>query len=84
MTTIEEISQQVSKLTAEEIQNLSDDEIIGMAMERPFHPGQYGFLLQPSFFDTDEQMGEALYQLLKRLEKVENLEEKMKKLKDQE
>lgn len=76
---LEIINQLVSKLTPEQIENLSDDEIMGMAMQRPGHPGAYGFLLQPSYFKPGDHLSKTLYALMKRLGKVENMKEKMGK-----
>jgi hypothetical protein len=50
-------------------------------VERPGHPGQFGFLLQLQYFVSTEHMADAMYQLMERLQKVVNLEEKMKKIK---
>ena len=77
MRSLDEINKWVSKLSAEEIQNLTDEEILSLAMERPGHPGQYGFMLHPGYFESVEHLSEAMNQLMKRLNKVDNMEEKM-------
>jgi hypothetical protein len=78
MKNLDEINKWVSKLSTEEIQNLTDEEILSLAMERPGHPGQYGFMLQLGYFESEEHLSMAMYQLMERLHKVEDLEEKMK------
>jgi hypothetical protein len=70
MATIEEINRRASLLSVEEIETLTDDEIKGLAMERPGHPGQYGFLLSPQAFRSTEHLAETLHALTKRLAKV--------------
>ena len=40
----------ISRLSLEQIENLSDEEIQELAIERPGHPGQYGFLLSLEYF----------------------------------
>ena len=60
----------ISRLSLEQIANLSDEEIQELAIERPGHPGQYGFLLDPTFFRSEAHAAETLKALLERLEKV--------------
>ncbi len=67
---LKEYNQFISKLTRQQIENLSDEEIVKLAMERPSHPGQYGFLLQPTYFRSDEHFAETMKALLDRLAKV--------------
>jgi len=76
---LDELNKWASKLSFEEINNLPEDEILEMAMERPGHPGQYGFMLQLSFFKSQEHFAETMRALMQRLQKVENLKNKMKK-----
>lgn len=81
MPDLDEINQRVSKLSSEDIQNLTDEEILSLAMERPGHPGQFGFMLNPGFFESVDHMSEAMYQLMQRLNKIDNIKEKMIKKK---
>ena len=60
----------LSKLTAEQIEQLSDDEILSYAMPRPGHPGQRGFLLNPQYFRNQEHLARTMHALLTRLGKV--------------
>lgn len=78
---LEELNKWASNLSLKEIKNLSEDEILNMAMERPGHPGQYGFMLQLQFFKSEEHFAETMCALLKRLNQVDKLKEKMKKKK---
>jgi hypothetical protein len=61
----------VSGLSLEQIRNLTDEEIRGLAMERPGHLGQYGFLLNSVFFRSQEHLAEAQHALLERLRKAD-------------
>jgi hypothetical protein len=79
---LEEINKKASKLSLEEINNLSEAEVLDMVMERPGHPGQFGFMLQLPFFKSKDHLAETMYALMKRLEKIDNLEEKMQKKKE--
>jgi len=76
---LEKLNKWASKLSLEEIENLPEDEILEMVMERPGHPGQYGFMLQLPFFKSQEHFSETMQALLQRLHKIDDLEEKMKK-----
>ncbi len=78
MVNLDEMNQFVSKLSVKGIQDLSDEEIVNLAMERPGHPGQYGFMLNPAFYASEEQMANTMNELLHRLHKVDKLDEKMK------
>jgi len=73
----EQLNKWASKMSLEEIENLSEDKILSIAMERPGHPGQYGFMLQLPFFKSQEHFAETMHALMQRLQKVENLKEKM-------
>ncbi len=79
MNGLEQLNQLVSQLSVEQIEKLSENEILGMAVGRPGHPGQYGFMLQISYFKSKEHLADTIYALMKRLEKVDNLKEKMKR-----
>jgi len=67
------VSKYVNELTVEQVENLSDAEIMGFRMERPNHKGQYGFMLTPKYFKSDEHFSEIFYALMKRLDKVANV-----------
>ncbi len=60
----------ISKLSREQIENLSDEEIRELAIERPGHPREYGFLLSPAFFRSDAHVAETMNALLERLAKA--------------
>lgn len=77
MNSLEKLNKLASSLTVKQIKNLSEDEILSMVMERPFHPRQYGFMLGLPYFKSKEHLAETIYALMKRLELVENLKEKM-------
>jgi hypothetical protein len=76
---LDEVNKWASKLSLEEIENLPEDEVLEMAMERPDHPGQYGFILQLPFFKSQEHFAETMHALMQRLQKIDDLNEKMKK-----
>lgn len=60
----------VSRFTVEQIENLSDEEIVGLSMENPSHQGQYGFMLSPKYFKSTEHFADILCALHHRLRKV--------------
>ena len=74
---LKELNKWASNLSVEEIDNLSEDEVLGVAMERPGHPGQYGFMWQFQYFKSQEHFAEIVVAFMQRLQKVENLTEKM-------
>jgi hypothetical protein len=76
--TVTELNEWCCKATPQDVACLSDEQILGMAMERPSHPGTYGFKLAWGYFNDDKHLSTILYALLKRLQQVENYMEKMK------
>lgn len=77
MNKIDLMNEWASQLSIENIRNLSEDELLNFVMERPGHPGQYGFMFSRPRFVSDNNFFITLYELTKRLGKVENLKEKM-------
>jgi hypothetical protein len=77
MNKLELLNRWASRLSVEEIKNLPEDEVLRMAMERPGHPGQYGFMFPGSRFVSDTNLILISFELMKRLGEVENLKEKM-------
>jgi hypothetical protein len=71
MDKLDLISKFVSRLSIEQIENLSDEEILKLRIERPNHPGQFGFLLVPKYFKKDGHLSQASYALIKRLGNVQ-------------
>ncbi len=76
-TSLDALNKWASLLTIEQIENLSDEEVLSKVIERPDHPGQYGFMLQQSYFKSDENFTEISYALLKRLNKIGNIKERI-------
>jgi hypothetical protein len=72
---LKEKNLKIRSLTLEQIRGLSDKEIIELAMERPGHPGEYGFLLDPSLYRSEEHLAATLHALLMRLQKAMKLSE---------
>jgi hypothetical protein len=60
----------ISKLSLKQIEDLSDEEIHDLAIERPGHPGQYDFLLNQKFFRSEAHLAETMKSLLDRLAKA--------------
>lgn len=77
MNKLELMNQWASKLSVEQIKDLSEDEILSMVIERPGHPGSFGFMLALPNFKTLEHMARISTALVQRLGKVENMKEKM-------
>lgn len=64
------VSSYVSKLSIEQIASLSDEKILFLRMERPEHKGQYGFMLDQKYFESNKHFSEVLFALMMRLERV--------------
>lgn len=77
---LEALNRYLSGLTPEELEALSEQEVLGMAVERPDHPGQYGFMLSPRFFSSNEHMARTMHVLAKKLTAIEDLKAKMARL----
>lgn len=73
---VEEVNRLASALSVQQIESLSDEEIMYMAMERPEHPGTFGFLLNPQYFRQGEHLAETMHALIQRLGKVGHMKEK--------
>ncbi len=68
-----EISKLASQLSVEQIQNLSNEEVMHMVMERPGHPGQLGFVLAPPpHFRPGKHIAETMHALIVRMMKIDN------------
>lgn len=77
MNKLELMNEWASKLSIEQVKNLPEGELLNFVMERPGHPGQYGFMFPGSRFVSNNNFVTIFYELTKRLGKVENLREKM-------
>ena len=78
MDKLEATNHWASRLSVEQIENLLEEEVLIMAMERPGHPGQFGFMLGLEYFRSQEHLARTMHALLKRLGKIDNLKVKMK------
>lgn len=70
MNKLEQINQIASKLTVEEINNFSDEEILALTMQRPGHPGQVGFMFSMQNFNSVEHFAKIMAVLMKRLTRI--------------
>jgi len=77
MTTIQELEDWASQLTVEKIKKLPEEEILNHTMERPGHPGQYGFIFMLGSEERIKNFDDIEYALLMRLSTINNLKEKM-------
>lgn len=68
------INEWASKLSIEEINNLTDEEINMYATERPGHPGKFGFVLDPKCFISLNHFAGTMHALILRFEKNKNKE----------
>ena len=68
---LKELNEWASRLSVEEIKNLSDEEILKYRMERPGHSGSYGFMLDMNNFESPRHFSEILKALMERLAKVD-------------
>lgn len=77
MNKLELLNQWTSQLSVGQIKDLPEEELLNFVMERPGHPGSFGFMWQIQYFKSDEHFAEKTVELMKRLGKIENLKEKM-------
>lgn len=75
--TLDQVNELASQLTVEEVANLPEAIILAMAMERPGHAGQYGFLLNPTSFTKNDNLAKIMFALMERLGKIKDKESKM-------
>lgn len=78
MNKLEAFNRWASQLSVEQIKNLPEEEVLSVAMERPGHPGQFGFMWQLLYFRSQEHLAETMSALLQRLGKIDNLKVRMK------
>lgn len=70
MDRINSVSKYVSQLSIKQIENLSDEEMKIIRMQRPFHPEQFGFILNLAYFQSKEHHINTYIALMRRLGKV--------------
>lgn len=64
-------------LTLEDIPYLPEEEVMDHLMERPGHPGVYGFMIPPNEFDSEEHFAQIFYALMQRLGQIKDVWQKM-------
>ncbi len=64
-------------LVVEDIPYLPEEEVLDHLMERPGHPGVYGFMISPNEFDSQEYFAQMFYALMQRLNQIKDVSEKM-------
>lgn len=64
-------------LVIEDIPYLPEEEVLDYIIERPGHPGVYGFMLHPNEFDSEEHFAQLFYALTQRLSQIKDVWEKM-------
>lgn len=79
MDKLEAMNRLASSLTVEQIENLTDEEVLNVVMERPGHPGTFGFMFNPRYFRSNEHLAKNAYAMMKRFGKIENVKDKMKR-----
>lgn len=67
---INTISEWASSLSEEQIENLSDEKILKMAIQRPGRPTQKGFILKIEHFESPDHYRKTFITLMKRLAKA--------------
>lgn len=60
-------------LLVEDIPYLSEEEVLDHLVERPGHPGVYGFMLPPNEFDSEEHFAQLFYALTQRLRQIKDV-----------
>jgi len=75
MNELELLDQWVSQMSVADVKNLTEEEVLDKILERPGHPGQYGFMFPTSM---GEDFAIIVCALIKRMGQIQNLKEKMK------
>ena len=75
--TIDQVNELASELTIEEVTNLPEAITLSMAMQRPGHAGQYGFMVNPSYFKDKDKFAKIMFALMERFGKIKDKEKKM-------
>ena len=57
----------VPKLSAALVEQLTPTHVQKLSMERPGHPGQCGFMLNPKDFDSEEEFANIMAVLMNKL-----------------
>lgn len=60
-------------LVIEDIPYLPEEEVLDYIIERPGHPGVYGFMLHPNEFDSEEHFAQLFYALTQRLSQIKDV-----------
>ena len=60
----------MEKITLKHIAEMSDKEVYKLSMPRPGHPAARGFMFSLQNFESEEEMAECSYILMKRLSKI--------------
>ncbi len=68
---VDEKSKRAASLDASGVDALSDEEVSSLAMPRPGHPEQRGFMFDLKDFKSDKHMAEVLSALMKRLTTIQ-------------
>lgn len=75
--TLDQVNELASQLKVEEVANLPEVIILAMAMPRPGHAGQYGFMINPTYFTTNDDLAKIMVALMERLDKIKDKESKL-------
>jgi len=76
---IERVNKWACELTTEYIKDeMPEKEFISYLMECPYRPRVYGFLLELRYFHSKDHLATILNALMKRLDKVKDVDKKMK------
>lgn len=70
MNKLEEINMRAGSLSLEDVESLTDEEVLGMSVPRPGHPTHRGFMLSPKYFKDQEHFSQITHALMQRLLKV--------------
>lgn len=60
-------------LVIEDIPYLPEEEVLDHLIERPGHPGVYGFMLPPDKFDSEEHFAQMFQSLMQRLSHIDDV-----------
>jgi len=71
---VEEVSKWASELTQENLDSLSDDDVLAFVSKKPGHKEVYGFVLDPKQFDGNEHAAVTVKMLTNRLNNISDVE----------
>lgn len=73
MVSISKTVSWAKSLIIDDIPYLPEEEVMDHLLERPGHPGAYGFMISPNEFDSEEHFAQIFYALMQRLGQIKDV-----------